>query len=332
VNGDGFSDVVIGAPVGASFEGPSDEGEIFVFHGSPTGLTQFSLNIGSGQNLSYFGAGAAGAGDVNGDGFSDVVVGAPLFDNGEPNEGQVFLYYGNYGAGLSRIPRQARSDDSAPIHPLGRSNSLSSFRIKSLGRTPAGRGRVRLQIEVKPAGTPFDGLGLVTGSATTTGTPTATGSAVPLSLVATGLTSETVYRWRLRTLTDSPFFPRSRWYWLPGNAVTEADVRTPAVIGVEEAAGVAAASLRLGPASPNPFRAATVVEFTIPNDGSHRLAVYDVHGRVVRVLAAGKGHPGRHLARWDGRNSGGEKLAAGVYFLRFDFAGRSATQKVVLAP
>ncbi|MDX1390168.1 MAG: integrin alpha, partial [Acidobacteriota bacterium] len=37
----------------------------------------------------------AGAGDVNGDGFSDVVIGARFFENGQIGEGAVFVYYGS---------------------------------------------------------------------------------------------------------------------------------------------------------------------------------------------------------------------------------------------
>ena len=139
-----------------------------------------------------------GAGDVNGDGFADVIVGAPEYDNGQIDEGRVDLYYGNQGDGFDRIPRQARSDDSAPIDLLGRSNSVSSFRVKALGRTAAGRGRVRLEVEVKPLGVPFDGTGLTTGSVFNTGTPNAAGSRVPLTVLASGLDSDTPYHWRLQ--------------------------------------------------------------------------------------------------------------------------------------
>ena len=49
----------------------------------------------SNQAGSSFGISVATAGDVNGDGFSDVLVGACLFDNGQNDEGKVFAYYGS---------------------------------------------------------------------------------------------------------------------------------------------------------------------------------------------------------------------------------------------
>ncbi|MEP7028581.1 MAG: FG-GAP-like repeat-containing protein [Candidatus Eisenbacteria bacterium] len=56
-----------------------------------------------GQAGAHFGASVAPAGDVNGDGFGDVLVGAPLFDNVQVDEGRVFLYYGS-AAGLASSP------------------------------------------------------------------------------------------------------------------------------------------------------------------------------------------------------------------------------------
>jgi hypothetical protein len=40
------------------------------------------------------------AGDVNGDGYSDVVVGAKYYDNGQTNEGAAFVYHGS-ASGIS---------------------------------------------------------------------------------------------------------------------------------------------------------------------------------------------------------------------------------------
>jgi hypothetical protein len=49
-----------------------------------------------------FGSSVAPAGDVNGDGFGDVLVGAPEFDNGQANEGQARLYYGSRDGAVRR--------------------------------------------------------------------------------------------------------------------------------------------------------------------------------------------------------------------------------------
>ena len=94
VNGDGFSDLLLGA---RSFSnGELYEGSTFVFHGSALNLsTQFFYSYSSFQTDAWFGVAVAGAGDVNGDGYSDAVVGAPNYDGGETDEGRAYVLYGD---------------------------------------------------------------------------------------------------------------------------------------------------------------------------------------------------------------------------------------------
>jgi hypothetical protein len=99
VNGDGFGDVVLGAPRYSN--GTTGEGGAFVYHGSVNGLEPDpAWTAESNQSSAYFGTSVASAGDVNGDGYGDVVVGAPNYDNGETDEGRAFVYLGSMN-GLS---------------------------------------------------------------------------------------------------------------------------------------------------------------------------------------------------------------------------------------
>ncbi len=87
----------------------------------------------------------------------------------------------------------------------------------------------------------------------------------------------------------------------------------------------------LSPAAPNPFNPATTLRFTVRERGRVRLAVYDVSGRLVRVLVDGERAPGaEHVARWDGRDERGEPVASGVYFARLVTGGESLVRKLVL--
>ena len=87
VNGDGYSDVIIGAY--AFDNGQSEEGKAFVYFGSATGLSVAAdWTAEGGQNTAYFGFSVAGAGDVNNDGYDDILVGATGL-------GKVFLYLGS---------------------------------------------------------------------------------------------------------------------------------------------------------------------------------------------------------------------------------------------
>jgi hypothetical protein len=97
VNGDGFADVVIGA---FRWSGEnSEEGRVYLFLGSPDGLglqpvwTADPLD----QNGAWFGSSVRSAGDVNADGYVDVIIGATLFDAEAVNEGVALLYLGGPG-------------------------------------------------------------------------------------------------------------------------------------------------------------------------------------------------------------------------------------------
>ncbi|MBD3868666.1 MAG: FG-GAP repeat protein, partial [Acidobacteria bacterium] len=225
INHDGFSDIVIGSK---KYDNPEiDEGRAYVYLGSATGLAAgpaWTLEIDSaGANL---GNSVSEAGDVNGDGFDDLLVAADQWTNLAINEGRADLFYGGASNGLSRLPRQARSDDSAPISLGGRSDSQSGFRLKALGRTPAGRDRIRFVWEIEPIGTPFDGLGLSESLTMETAAPTASGSFVPFNEPISGLNPVTAYHWRVRIVSDNPLFPRSPWLTMPGNTIAELELRT----------------------------------------------------------------------------------------------------------
>ncbi len=227
VNGDGYSDVIVGAD--RYDNGETGEGRATVYLGSASGLATAPGWIAEGDQVgAALGASASSAGDVNGDGFSDVIVGAGESEGGQAGEGRAFLFFGGGGDGLDRTPRQARADGSAPIDLLGAIESGDSLRLRAVGRTPAGRGIVRLEWELKPLGTPFTGTGLELSAEVDTGVPMGSlGSRHDgFDEIVSGLLPSGVFRWRVRIASDDPRFPRSRWLVLPGNNVTETDVRT----------------------------------------------------------------------------------------------------------
>ncbi|HSB66791.1 MAG TPA: integrin alpha, partial [Anaerolineales bacterium] len=94
VNGDGYDDVIIGAPWASYPEG--HEGRAYVFYGSSTGLPD-TANWTQESNTWWtgFGSWTDSAGDVNGDGYDDVIVGHYGWSSPEDHEGRAYVYLGS---------------------------------------------------------------------------------------------------------------------------------------------------------------------------------------------------------------------------------------------
>ncbi|MEX2647859.1 MAG: calcium-binding protein, partial [Alphaproteobacteria bacterium] len=105
VDGDGLADAIIGAPY-ADAPGGADAGAAYVVFGTanaPASLGLASLDQATGFRLEGVGAGdaagfaVAGAGDVNGDGLDDVIVGAPDADHAGADAGAAYVVFGQAG-------------------------------------------------------------------------------------------------------------------------------------------------------------------------------------------------------------------------------------------
>ncbi|HET7010804.1 MAG TPA: integrin alpha [Anaerolineales bacterium] len=102
VNGDGFDDVLVAA-MGYN-HGLDAVGAVFGYLGGPTGPSQTAYWSAFGQQFGeWFGWSLAYAGDVNGDGFDDALVGSRYFTNGQEEEGKASLFLGS-PAGLRALP------------------------------------------------------------------------------------------------------------------------------------------------------------------------------------------------------------------------------------
>ncbi|MEO7082148.1 MAG: integrin alpha, partial [Flavobacteriales bacterium] len=64
----------------------------------------------SNQAAAHFGQSVSSAGDVNGDGYSDVIIGAPEYDNGETDEGRAYVYFGSANGLISASPWSAEGN------------------------------------------------------------------------------------------------------------------------------------------------------------------------------------------------------------------------------
>ncbi|RPI47584.1 MAG: hypothetical protein EHM56_14610, partial [Chloroflexi bacterium] len=222
VNGDGYADVIVGAP---ETDQPyqSYAGRAYLYYGSSMGLR-------SGQepwtyeraSVQYLGKHVAGAGDVDGDGFADLLINA-VYTHYWPEQDWTILQHGNDGGGRLALARQTRGDGSPTVvQPWGRS-TRDSFAVLLHAVNPLGRGRARLQLQACPPGTPF-GHASCQAYTAANWTEVVDAAGVDLAEMAEWLQEDTLYRWRARLLYDSPFNPRGPWHRFLGQG-QEADVR-----------------------------------------------------------------------------------------------------------
>jgi hypothetical protein len=114
VNKDGFMDLIVGA--WGDDTAAEDAGAAYIFFGGPQGIKSRSAKdadivLKGEAKIDYFGFSVGGNCDLNGDGFADVFVGAPLSDRGGKDAGAVYVFYGG-AQGLAKTP-------SHVIHGIG---------------------------------------------------------------------------------------------------------------------------------------------------------------------------------------------------------------------
>ena len=81
---------------------------------------------------------------------------------------------------------------------------------------------------------------------------------------------------------------------------------------------------------PNPFNPSTTIHFGLKRPSDVNLRIFDVAGRLIRVLADGQFGPGEYTRIWNGRSDSGSQVASGVYFYRMDAGEFVQTKKMVL--
>ena len=205
VNGDGFADILIRAPY-ADPHG-SDSGQSYVVYGGsalPASIELSALNGTTGFRLNGIstndqsGRSVSGAGDMNGDGFADILIGAWLANPNGASSGQSYVLYGRGDVPPTPTPTVTRTTTSTRT-PTATNTSTATPTATS---TPTS-----------------------TRTPTPTATATATGTATPTSSQTTTPTqtpTPTPSRTATPTITPTPTHPRGDCN--ADNAVNAADV------------------------------------------------------------------------------------------------------------
>ena len=118
INADGRADFIVGAP-GASPNGLGAAGSAYIYSGADGTLLFQKDGTAIGDNLGSYGT-VSGAGDVNGDGRPDFIIGAYGADpSGRINAGSVFVFSGIDGLLLSQIDGDFAGDNLGSVAEAG---------------------------------------------------------------------------------------------------------------------------------------------------------------------------------------------------------------------
>jgi hypothetical protein len=137
VNGDGYEDLLIGA---FHYPETTSVGQAYLYFGGPAldAVADLVIPAPSGGG-GLFGASVASAGDFNGDGYPDFIIGAPQAGS----EGRAFIYYGGPALGTPRpvrlrsVQRYARTQCRRPLRLVRR----AGVRCDPRSRSPRFRGQ-----------------------------------------------------------------------------------------------------------------------------------------------------------------------------------------------
>jgi len=140
INGDGLDDIIVGARL--NDDGANNGGAAFIFFGSTSlsgtkalgGVQSADVTFLAESANDYFGRSVSGAGDVNGDGFDDIIVGADGFDiSGASGEGAVYIFFGSSSLSGTKALGGGQSADVTIIGKAG---------FDGVGRSVSGAGDV----------------------------------------------------------------------------------------------------------------------------------------------------------------------------------------------
>lgn len=400
LNGDGYGDFIVGAPgVDTDFE--TDVGAAYVYFGGPNPGAAPGLTLPGNPGDRFFGDAVAGAGDVNGDGYDDLIVGVVLNDTVGASGGRAYIYFGgrepdsipdvtlllppgavNFGTAVSAagdLDGDGYGDVVVGARGLDRPGEVYGYRggaamdatpdLKLTGGLPGDQ----FGLSLAPLGdVDGDGFGdLLVGAPNDDSRAYHAGRAYVERCFAFQVLSpnggETwiagapvTIRWRGVDRADVSISTDGGRTYLPvalgvgGSEENEVAVTAPteatlkAGVEVRDSGEAAArwnsdrsdrafqilprAELRVWPI---PSRDGDLsFSFAVPaglSQAPAEVAIFDRLGRLVRRLAGGSGADGYAALGWDGRDGEGRRVASGVYFARFRQGGREERIKLVVA-
>lgn len=337
VNGDGYDDILVGAPWW--FGSRPGQGLVQLYLGGPSGpgaRPDWSL-VGD-QPDERLGQSVASAGDVNGDGFDDIVIGAPQYSDTGAQQGAVFVFPGS-AAGLSRTPRWVLTGRTAHAY-FG--SAVASVPYDEEGACS----------DLLVGGYDYDGSGLAGGIISVF-----IGSTDGLSTAPrwTLKVDERIFDLDLSLATAGDVDGDRQPDVLVGLSGMDGNGLDAGMVGIflsgaggplysavsgsrapgagavlKPADGPApAARSRIESVRPNPVLREAVIAYTLVEPGRVNVDVFDVQGRRLCRLIDEDQSKGAHAAVWTGEDASGESVAPGIYFVRLVAGGHAGAVKIV---
>lgn len=81
---------------------------------------------------------------------------------------------------------------------------------------------------------------------------------------------------------------------------------------------------------PNPFNPSTTITFVTNQKGITDVEIFNLRGQKLITLSSTPREPGTHSVTWDGKDSNGKNVAAGMYFYKVSVNNHGSIQKMLL--
>lgn len=340
LNGDSYDDFV----VGAANDDYDAHGRVYIYYGGPHLDDQWDILLEGEEVFDNFGFSLSKVGDINNDGFDDVLIGAPMFHNNVPNKiyqgGKAYLVYGNNNINLNNS-----------IEFIGDTNSYY------YGKFISGLGDVN--------GDSINDLGIMGGeylniisgndfstinSFYSAGDMWCLGSLNNLNQdsfndYAYGSDSLMIFFGQIipDTIPEFVFNWADQVSYLgflnndsnPEIALTLSGAWDPIgkiciysfgnLNNIDDEKDVNPNEYLLHQNYPNPFNSSTIITYSIPRQERITLKIYDQLGRLVTTLVDVEKNAGQHQVEFHT-----EKLSSGVYFYQLIAGNVILTNKLVL--
>jgi len=81
---------------------------------------------------------------------------------------------------------------------------------------------------------------------------------------------------------------------------------------------------------PNPFNPETTIQFLLPKSSHVDITIYNMLGKVIRLLVSKEYSAGEHTLKWDGRDRGGNPVSSGAYLYQINAGAFTQVKKMSL--